>query len=224
MLRVCLIDDDAFARQLLRQLLEKFPEIDIVGEFGDALQARDFLEKNTLDVLFLDVNMPDLDGFGLLKLLRNPPQVVLVSGEREHALKAFNYNVTDYLLKPVVLGRLAQAIDRLQQTGDTRDDGHLFVRVEGKYVKVVLDDIHYLEAQGDYVKLRTADSTMVVHTTLRAVLEKLPGDTFLKVHRSYVVNLKHVADFDESTLVAGKKTIPVSRTMRGELIQRLNLL
>lgn len=233
-MKCLIIDDDATARLIVRQLCEGFDSITIVDEFSNAIDAIKFLNANAIDAVFLDIHMPTFSGFDFIQTLKNPPRIILTTSDRNFALDAFEYDcVVDYLVKPIVKERFDKAIQKLQnfKTTIVRSGGdekesveELYVNVDRRLVKINFNDINIIEAKGDYIKIKTNDKNHIVHSTLKKIEDKLPKETFLKVHRSYIINLSKIIDIEDNSVLIMQDIIPVSRSNRSELMKRLNLL
>ena len=237
-MKAIVIDDEITARLIIKKVSEEIPDLDIVEEFSNALQAIKYLNKNTVDVIFLDIHMPDFTGFDFIETLKNLPKIVLTTSDRNFALEAFEYKfVVDYLVKPIELDRFKKAVDKVntfklvgevakptikKETQNTEDT--LYVNIDRRLVKIDLSSIYVIEARGDYIKIKTEDKNHIVHCSLKKIIEKLPTNSFLKVHRSYVININKIIDIEDSSVLIKQDIIPVSRVNRNELKRRLNLL
>ena len=228
-MRCLIVDDDEMARASLEHLCSKMDELEIVASCDNGIEAMKLLKRESIDLVFLDIEMPDLSGLDLVKTLDHLPQIIFVSGHTKYAVEAFEYHVTDFLVKPIDLPRLIKAVDharhlmeKKQQTNDLRE---LFVKVDGRLVRLSYDDILYVESIGDYVIFHTVKKErFIVHSTLKNIDAKLQHPEFLKVHRAFVVNLTKIVDIEESNLVIGDKVIPISRAHRPILLNRIKTL
>ena len=225
-LHVLLVDDDAVSRNLLARLVDQHPNLELVEQCDNPLEALDVLQETDIDVMFLDIEMPEMSGLDLIRSMDRPPPVVLVSGNEQYAVEAFELEVIDYLVKPVTLPRFTKAVSRLKrnETKPKQEDKPVFVKVDGRLVKLNLDSVRWIEAKGDYALIQTTDKSLITHTTLKALVEKLPADLFARVHRSFIVHLDHIDDIDDATLVIGTKTIPIGSSYRTGFMSRLRLL
>ncbi|MFC2110225.1 LytR/AlgR family response regulator transcription factor [Bacteroidota bacterium] len=235
MKKCILIDDDDTARLIIRKLCSNINSIEILAEFSNAIDAIKFLNENTVDVIFLDIHMPAFSGFDLIKTLKNPPNVILITSDKNFALDAFEFDcVIDYLVKPLAPERFIKAIEKTSRrdisTGildtekDTNLTDELYVNIDRRLVKINIPDIYLIEAKGDYINIKTELKNHIVHSTLKKIIDKLPENTFLKVHRSYVINVNKIIDIEDNSVLIKQDVIPVSRSKRGELMKRLNLL
>jgi DNA-binding LytR/AlgR family response regulator len=235
-MKCLIIDDDATARLIVRKLCSAYDSLTIVDEFSNAIDAIKFLNVNSIDAAFLDIHMPTFSGFDFIQTLKNPPRIILTTSDRNFALDAFEYDcVVDYLVKPIAKERFDKAVQKLQSfktpvdkidstTIEKENTGELYVNVDRRLVKISFSNINIIEAKGDYIKIKTNEKNYIVHSTLKKIEDKLPKETFLKVHRSYIINLSKIIDIEDNSVLIKQDVIPVSRSNRSELIKRLNLL
>nr|WP_210797232.1 LytTR family DNA-binding domain-containing protein [Pseudoalteromonas ostreae] len=222
MIKAIIVDDEPLAHQVLLHHLTAHSNINVVGQYYSAKDALCVLAEPGIDLVFLDINMPELTGLELLKALANPPQVIINSAYQEYALAGFDLNVTDYLLKPVSASRLEQALSKVCQRAlplehQSKD---ITLKVDREKRKFALDTIEYIEAYGNYVKLHQADSFILATTTLKQLNEQLAG-TFIQIHKSYLINKNKVTavnhEYVELTTGAvvkiGKSYKELSRTL-----------
>jgi len=227
-LRCIIVEDEVMARKSLQRLCEQHESLDLVSVFENAEDALVFLSTEKVDVIWLDVEMPGLSGFDLLENLTAIPQVIMTTTKTEYAFDAYQYQVTDYLKKPVMLPRFKMAVDKVlelnaRKTTVSTQRQEIYVKSEGRYIRLPYSDILYIENIGDYVKIYTQDNSYIIHTTMKYLEEKLGGQ-FLRVHRSFIVHLDKIVDIEENNLVIAKKVIPISRANKPELMNRLNML
>jgi DNA-binding LytR/AlgR family response regulator len=241
-MKCIIVDDEAAARAITKQLCKKIEELTIAEEFDNAIDAIKYLNTNTVDLIFLDIHMPTFSGFDFIQTLKNPPLIILTTSDRNFALDAFEYDcVVDYLVKPITPERFAKAVARIKERGSvtqkveepvstnseettTTIGNDLYVNIDRRLVKINVPDICVIEAKGDYIKIKAEDKNYVVHSTLKKIEEKLPSHLFLKVHRSYIINTTKIVDIEDNSVLIKQDVIPVSRANRKELMQRLNLL
>ncbi|MEO1416738.1 MAG: LytTR family DNA-binding domain-containing protein [Bacteroidota bacterium] len=226
MLRCIIVDDDKMARHSLKRLCEKVDYVEVIHVFEDAIQALQALPELSPDVLLLDIEMPDFSGLDLVKQLDKGQQVIFTTSKKDYALEAFNQEATDYLIKPVTLPRLMQALERAKgaKAANEGATNEIFVKANRRYVRLKLDDILYVETKGDYVVFRTEKESLIVHSTLKNIESQLDPEKFVKVHRSYIVNLSRIVDIEEGTLVIEDKVIPISRAQRPILMDRIQVI
>jgi DNA-binding LytR/AlgR family response regulator len=232
-----IIDDEEMARAIIGQFASKNTNIKIESEFSNAIQAIKYLNQNQVDLIFLDVHMPDFTGFDFIQTIKNPPKIILVTSDKNFAIEAFEYEcIVDYLVKPISEERFMKAIQKAntaqipifnstQVTSLTEDNAHEFyVNIDRRLIKIEFNSVLIVEAKGDYIHIKTEGKNYVVHSTLKKIEDKLPKDLFLKVHRSFIINTKKIIDIEDNSVLIAKDVIPVSRANRPELMKRLNLL
>ncbi len=229
----CLIvDDNIIARTTMKQLASQVSDIKVVGECESGIDAYNFLKKNEVDLLLLDIEMPDMTGLELTKNLGDKsPLIIFTTSKKEYALEAFELNVVDYILKPVVPARFIQAIDKVREilqsnTEEVKinNDEFIFIRDSNIVRKIQMDDILYAEAMGDYVKIFVGKKFYAIHTTLKATEERLPSSKFLRVHRSYIVAISKIDTIQDGAIIINEKPIPVADAYRAGLNKRMNIL
>tara|TARA_B110000285_G_scaffold232648_1_gene304202 strand:- start:2049 stop:2765 length:717 start_codon:yes stop_codon:yes gene_type:complete len=234
-LNCVIVDDNPNQRLATLKLINDHPSLNLIGEFASALESKRFLLTTSVDLIIMDVNFPVLDGFDLLDLYKNDttatmPNVVIVSDDKSHAFKAFDYNVCDFLSKPVTKNRFNEAISRtvlqakMIQNFQDFDSEHIFVKSNLKKRKIYVNEIKWIEALGDYVKLITKDKSFVILSTMKAFENELPKGLFLRIHKSYIVNLKKVDRYDSKHVEIEKIKLPLSRTRKTELTQALDII
>jgi len=233
-----IIDDEATARTIIVQLCTNVPSLNVLEEFPNAIQAMKYLNQNEVDLIFLDIHMPDFTGFDFIQTLKNPPKIILTTSDSQFAIEAFEYDcIVDYLVKPITLTRFEKAIQKARTTKieanltashptekDTSSANDLYINIDRRLIKLDIPSIYLIEAKGDYINVKTEDKSYTVHSTLKKIEDKLPNDLFLKVHRSYIINIKKIIDIEDNSVLIKRDVIPVSRSNRPELMKRLNLL
>lgn len=235
-MKCIIIDDEKFSREVLSVMILKSLNVVLVEEFSNAIEAIKFLneENNKVDVVFLDIHMPGFSGIDFIKTIKNPPQIILVTSDKDFAIEAFNYDcIADYLVKPISQERLERAIHRVKVNNEKNINSvansdilnkEIYVNIDKRLVKIDILSINYIHANGDYIIIKTEGKNYTVHTTLKKIQEKLPESYFLKIHRSYIINLNKIVDIQDSTVLIGKEVIPISKTNRSILMESLNLL
>lgn len=226
-LKCIIVDDSSLQRMAVAKLVNNHPLLTLTAEYSNAIEAKNGLKNNTVDLIFLDIEMPIVNGFDLLESLENPPQVILITGKVDYALKAFDYDVTDYLHKPITYERFDASVKRAVQKFEQlnrveEEDDHIFVKSNLKKRKVILNDIKWIEALGDYVKLVTDEANIVILSTMKAFEKELPADRFLRIHKSYIVNLDKIERFNSKNVEVQGRQIPLSRNKKTELAEALN--
>ena len=222
-----IVDDSSIQRMSVARLIKNHPMLNLVAEYSNAIEARNGLKKQTIDLIFLDIEMPVVNGFDLLEALNEPPQVILITGSAQYALKAFDYDVTDYLHKPITQERFEASVKRAQENfklkvASKEDDDHIFVKSNLKKRKVFLNEINWVEALGDYIKLVTDDANIVILSTMKSFEKELPSDKFMRTHKSYIVNLDKVERYNSKTIEIAKEKLPLSRHKKNNLIEALS--
>lgn len=231
-MKCIIVDDNKMARMALKQLVSQIPDLELVAECTDATEALSSLNNTQIDLLLLDIEMPDMSGLDLTRNLgNNRPLIIFTTAKKDYAVEAFELNVVDYLVKPLAFPRFKQAIEKAAEALESNkeevkveEQGFVFVKDNGVLKRISIDDILFLEAMGDYVKVHTAQKFHVVHATLKSIEEKLPASKFIRVHRSYIVAINKIDYIQEGTISIGKTTIPVADTHKSNLNKRLNLL
>lgn len=227
----CLIvEDDKMSREMLSGLCTKIEGLEIKS-VENAVDAISVLENSRFDLVFLDVEMPDMSGIDLIRTQRDMPPVIITSVNRDYAYDAFEFDVVDYLQKPISLPRLIKAVQKVRKmsngavNGNEVKNDHIFIKVDGKHVRLQLSDVRMITSMRDYVIFQLDSERYIVHSTLKSIEEKLQDDSrFYKVHRSYIVNVNHIVDMDDRSVVIGEKVIPISRSNRQSFMEYLNML
>ncbi len=229
-----IVDDDKMSCKILEGYVSKSTSLSLIGTFSDSVAARNILTKrHDIDLIILDIEMPEMNGFDFIGSLDSPPNIIIVSSAEEYALKAFDFNVVDYLLKPVSYGRFCKAIDKTiryfghKETSNTGDE-EIFIKKGTSLVKLQLGDIIYIEALENYVTLNTNDDKYTIHFTMKAIETQLPSGVFIRVHRSYIINKSMIQTIKENTLdlnIGGSlKSIPVGKSFRDSLLNDINVM
>lgn len=241
-MKCIIIDDEATARMIIHQMCKQVDDLEVVEQFEDAIQAIKYLNNHTVDLILLDMNMPAFSGMDLVQTLKNPTPVICITGDKEHAIEAFEYdNIIAYLLKPIDPQKFNNAIEKARKfqqqptqisiptvsepsSSGQADDQFLYVNIDRRLIKIAMDSIYLIEAKGDYILIKTEEKNYTVHSTMKKVEDKLPVDKFLKVHRSFIINILKIVDIEDNSVLIKRDVIPVSRSKKPILIQRLNLL
>lgn len=231
------IDDEEIARAIIAQMISNHKELKLAQEFSNAMQAIKYLNQNEIDLIFLDIHMPEFTGFDFIQTIKNPPKIILVTSDKNFAIEAFEYEcIVDYLVKPITEERFQKAIIKANASqfspssikevkAVTEDNANEFyINIDRRLIKIEFNSVSVVEAKGDYIHIKTDTKNYVVHSTLKKIEDKLPKDLFLKVHRSFIINTKKIIDIEDNSVLIAKDVIPVSRANRPELMKRLNLL
>jgi two-component system, LytTR family, response regulator len=222
-LRCLIVDDEPLAIDVIVNYLHRL-EIGDIEKCASGIEAYRLLQQQTFDLLFLDIEMPGLTGFDLLKTLPHRPLVIITTAYREHAVEGFDWDVLDYLVKPVPFPRFLQAIDKavraIQPSDTPPENDTLLLRSDRQWVRVAIDEILYLESLKDYVRVVTARETYIIHQPLTDITTKLPPDKFARVHRSYTIAFNKIARIKDHIAYIGEKRIPISRAHRAQVYKR----
>ena len=228
-----LVDDENLALRLLEDYVNKIPQLTIVGKCQNALSALQILQTQQIDILFLDIQMPDLTGIELIKILKNKPEIILTTAYAEHALEGYQLDVTDYLLKPIPFERFVQAVNKAMEYRNLRNAGvsniqiksapvsaaapasdYMFVKSDYKQIKVPYADILYIEGLREYVSIYTKEKRIVTLETLKNLELTLPAQQFLRIHKSYIINTTTVEALNGNMVEMGKIKVPIGKNYR----------
>jgi len=232
-----IIDDEATSRTIIGELCSSYKNLNVVEVFSNAIEAIKHLNQNKTDLIFLDIHMPDFNGFDFIRTLKDPPFIILTTADAEFAIQAFEYDcIVDYIVKPIKPERFKKSIQKVEGklnekvTATTTEKEKLqtvddfYVNINKRLIKIDIQSIYLVEAKGDYIYLKTDNKNYTVHSTLKKIEEKLPDHMFLKIHRSYIININKIIDIEDNSVLIEKDIVPVSRSNRPELMKRLNLL
>ncbi|GDX53015.1 DNA-binding response regulator [Bacteroidota bacterium] len=225
-MKCLVVDDDKISRELMCECINETEDLVLSNVCKSAIEASNYLAKNEVDLIFLDVEMPKMSGLELLKSLNHKPQVILVTAKEKYAVEAFEYEVTDYLVKPVNHTRFLKAIQKVRTKSapskiESVKGGNIFIKVDSELINLPTTDILWIEALGDYVNFITAAKKYVVLSTMKNIEAKLPSKEFVRVHRSYLVRIDKIKKISEDILLVENKLIPVSKSYKKELLDRL---
>jgi len=242
MINVIIVDDEPLAQDVLETYVEKVPNLNLVKKCSNALEANEALKTEEIDLMFLDIQMPQLTGIDFLKSLVNPPIVIFTTAYPNYAIEGFELNALDYLLKPISLDRFMKAVNKaneqikiqrkisdneeaIKEEGKTQED-FTFVKADKKLVKVNYEDVIYIEGLKDYVIIRQDDDRVITLQTMKSLEAKLPSDTFRRIHRSYIVNLNRinaiVGNMVEVIEKGKAKHLPIGKNYREDLLEIIN--
>lgn len=215
-LRCLIVEDESLPAELLSEYVRQTPGLALAGTCPDAIFALEWLNREPVDVLFLDIHLPQLKGLDMLALLPDPPLVVITTAYHEYALQGYRFEVVDYLLKPVDYPRFLEAVEKLKrrQAIHTPAPNVLVVNVNKRHIRIPLADILYVESQKEYCTIHTASQTWRTQATLTEMAQRLPAGRFLRIHRSYIVHLEQVTSSNAAEVVVGKVVLPIGRTYR----------
>ena len=229
-----IVDDDKLSCKLLEGYVNKYASLNLLGVFNDPVSARNEMAKHKeIDLILLDVKMPEMDGFDFIGSLDHPPNIIIVSGGGEFALKAFDFNVVDFLLKPISYARFCKAIDKTVRYFTPKEitssgDEEIFIKKGSSLVKLKLKDIVFVEALENYVTLNTNTDKFTIHFTMKAIENQLPSAVFIRVHRSFIINKSMIQAIKENSLDISVghtvKNIPVGKSFKDSLLNDINVM
>ena len=228
-----ILEDLQVAADYLNRCCEKSGLLTVKGHFTNVSEALDFLNANVVDLIFLDVEMPGASGFDLLDQISYSPKVILVTSKAEYAFNAFEYNAVDFLKKPFTYQRFQESLKKIQLVPVLPEESnavteaeldHIFIKADGKLIRLNNEDILYIESMGDYVKFVTGDKKYITHNTIKNLEEKVSKQSFMKVHRSYIINIDKISNIRENGLFISGKEIPISKAHKQEVLKRLNII
>ncbi|HEX8017995.1 MAG TPA: LytTR family DNA-binding domain-containing protein [Flavobacterium sp.] len=219
-IKCLLIDDEPLAIKVLQNYFTNFPDFEVIGAFNNSLEALDFINSTPVDAVFLDINMPMMTGFELISLIENKTKVIITTAFREFAAESYDLDVLDYLVKPIPLPRFIKCINKITteynlknniRTEAVKGDSHIFIKVDKKMMKINIEEILFVEGMKEYIKIVTPDKTYITHKSLTSLSEELPGDKFLRIHKSYVIALNKVKSIEGNRIQIMTYTIPIGR-------------
>lgn len=221
-LKCVVVDDEPMAREIIESYIAKTPNLEMLASCKNAAEAILFLQENSVDLFFLDINMPEISGLSLAKILENKAKVIFTTAYREYAIDGFNLQVVDYLLKPISFDRFLQAVQKISASEITDNNtDFMFVRSDRKMVKVDFKAILYIESLSDYVKIFTSEKTIVIRETISSLEEKLPAKKFIRIHRSFIISLQHITSYTSEFIEISQKALPISRSYKESVLQKL---
>lgn len=229
-IRCLIVDDEPPAVTLLEKYAGMIDQLEVVGTCQSAVRAFDILKDKKVDLLFLDIQMPVLNGIDFIKTLKNPPAVILTTAYREYALDGYDLDIVDYLLKPIAFDRFLRAVDRygerisklIEKTESIATLDHIFFTINRSQHKVVLSAILYIESLKDYVRLHLTDERIVVKGNIGSMMKKLPADRFIRIHRSYAVAKVAVRSYNHTEATVGNVKLPVSASYRNDFLEAMS--
>jgi len=233
-LRCLIIDDEQLALDILEDYISRLDRLELIGRCQNAIEAFNILQKQQVDLIFVDIQMPRLTGIDLVKNLPNPPKVIFTTAYREYALDSYELNALDYLLKPISFDRFLRAVNKaipqvtnlphveaVVQTVHAEQDAFVYLKSDKKMVKVFLKDILYIESLASYVQVHTTERKITCYKKISEFEEKLPQDQFLRVHRSFLVAIRHVAAYTSAHIEIADQEIPIGRNYKNEVLKAL---
>ena len=235
-IRCLIVDDEPPARDILRRYIDEMPMLELMGECANAMEALSFLQQHSIDLLFLDIRMPQLKGTDLVKILKNPPRVIFTTAHADYALEGYELDIVDYLLKPIQFDRFVKAVSKAfqyalpprsgsDQAGSAGTsspagvvaagkDAFVYFRMDRKMVKVMLGDIMYVESMKDYVKVHTCNGVIITKQSISSVEAMLPEEGFIRTHRSFIVSIGKIKSYTHELIEVDKTEIPIGKLFR----------
>ena len=224
-----IVDDEPLAQNVLKKYIGEHPMLELITICSDALEAQKVLTQQNIDLLFLDINLPRLSGINFIKTLTRPPLVIFTTAYPEFAVEGFELNAVDYLLKPFSFERFLKAvnkgIEKLNAENSTRErnrSGFIFLKSDKKIHKVDLSNIHFIEAIGDYMKVVTDSGQLIVNETMKKLLKELPADSFIRVHKSFIISRNKIKFIEGNYIQVGDKSIPIGATYRNDVLASIH--
>ncbi|MEO0582490.1 MAG: LytTR family DNA-binding domain-containing protein [Bacteroidota bacterium] len=236
-LRCIIVDDEPLALDVLESYIEKIDGLEMVARLDNAVDAFNFLNRHTIDLLFLDIQMPKLTGIELLKNISHKPKVIFTTAYRDYALQGYELDVVDYLLKPISFDRFLRAVNKVYQINQPKQEqvtqylapdvqpyaeSFIYLKSDKKMVKVLLKEILYIESLKDYVRVFSPDKSVTAYQRISYMEEKLPEDKFIRIHRSFIISLDKVEAYSAGFVEIAGKEIPIGRNYRSEVLKTLN--
>ena len=227
-LNCVVVDDSSIQRLIITKLVNNNQNLNLIGDFSNAIEARNCITNNNIDLIFLDVEMPVINGFDFIDCLKFKPQIIFISSKAEYALRAFDYDATDYLQKPIESERFNTAVKKVYDLHSLRQDSteesgdFIFIKSNLKKLKIFTTKIKWIEAYGDYVKVVTEEESNLVLSTMKAFENELSKEKFVRVHKSFIVNIDKISRFNSKFVEIGTNKIPLSRNKKDVLIKALS--
>jgi DNA-binding LytR/AlgR family response regulator len=231
-----IIDDDKLSIKIIEEFVGRTEGLHLVGSFSSAVEAMNSLNQpdaEKVDLIFLDIEMPEMSGIEFLESIDIIPQVIIYSSQEKYALESYEYDVTDYLLKPVQFGRFIKAVNRARERYEkkespVKESTEIFIKNNGSLVRIKYEDILWIEALENYVVLNTFSEKYTIHFTMKAIADKMPSDRFMRIHRSFIVNFSKIKVIEDNSVViktdSGTKVIPIGKSYRDKLMNDINLI
>ena len=220
---VIVVEDEPLSQQVMEKYIAQHPSLELVAMCSNAFDAQEVISKKTVDLMFLDINLPQISGINFLKTLLHPPTVIFTTAYPEHALESFDLDAVDYLLKPFSFERFLRAVNKamaLRKENRKNSSDHIFIKADKKVYRIQINDILDLEALGDYVKIRTIQGQHLVNSTLKDMMDELPAEEFIRVHKSFAIARNKISFIEGNFIRIADKDIPVGATYKEE-VQKL---
>ncbi|MEI7595115.1 MAG: LytTR family DNA-binding domain-containing protein [Bacteroidota bacterium] len=223
-----IIDDEPLAREGMKLNIAEVSSLNLVGVFDSAIHANNFISNNDVDLMFLDIQMPEMTGLDFLKTLKNPPMVILTTAYPQFALESYEFDVTDYLVKPIRIERFLKSVHKAEEllqlksnsinTFDKIIDDYIFIKSERKYVKIQFKEIFFIEGLKDYVIIRTEKEKHMTAMNVKTIFNQLPSDIFARINKSYIINIDHIKSIDNDFVNIQSLELPIGRTFKDDFI------
>jgi len=229
-MRCIIVDDDELSRSILKDLVNDTDELDLIKSCEDPVEAFKLIKDEHIDLVFLDIEMPKMDGMEMLRNLNPLPQIIFVTAHTEYAVESYEYDVTDFIQKPISAARFLKAIDKAinrfeeKRANITEKDKTIFIKTDSKLVQINTEDILYVEALGNYMRLYTSGGKYTILSTMKDIAAKLSSEDFVRVHRSFIVRLDKIETIEDQFIIIQGKQISIGKAYKDELNKRLNLL
>ncbi len=226
----CLVvDDDKVSRRILEGFIQRTEFLKLISSCNSAIEAVNAIRNEDINLIFLDVEMPEMSGLEFIKTLDVRPQIILVSAHEKYAVEAFDYDVNDFIVKPVSFSRFLKAVAKAKKEYDSQQNTngnstYTFVKTESRIIKINMRDILRIEALADYVMIVSSKDKHIIHSTMKGIEHKLPPNDFMRIHRSHIVRFDKIESIDENTLVINNKLIPIGGSYRKKLMEQINLI
>ncbi len=232
MIKCIVVDDEELAQNVLVKYISSIPWLDLVQKFDSTLDVISFLRDNSIPLMFLDIRMPELSGLQMLNTMEDPPKVILTTAYSEYALESYNYNVVDYLLKPIEFERFLLAVNKVSKLIQLESDSSiqqaevhvatsLFIAQNQNTYKVDLQDINYIKAEGNYISIKTTGKNYITRETMKDMENRLPKDQFVRVNKSYIVSIQKIARVYGNTVVIADEEIPIGKVFKMKFLEKL---
>ncbi len=231
--RCIIIDDEPLARELIRGHIRKLENFEIIAECANAMEAMESLRSKQVDLMFLDIKMPQITGLEFLKTLKNPPAVIITTAFSQYAIEGFELDVVDYLMKPVTFERFFKAVNKyfstrkkqdvtLENGNSVNDHAFIYVKENKKIIKIYLKEIHFIEGLNEYIRIHTESRRVVVKSSLQSIEEKLPPELFIRVHKSYIVSIPKIRAFNATTIELENAKVRIGRNYKNQVFSALH--
>ena len=231
--RCLIVDDEPLARELIRGHILKLENCEVIAECDNAMKAMEALRNHNVDLMFLDIKMPQMTGIDFLKTLRRPPKVIITTAFSQYALDGFELDVVDYLMKPITFERFFKSVNKYFQSGNsesvevdggkgTSEDAFIYVKENKKVIKIYMKEIHFIEGLNEYIRIHTDNRRVVVKSSLQGIESKLPQEQFIRVHKSYIVSIPRIRAFNATTIELENAKLRIGRNYKNQVFSALH--